>query len=129
MCKTVRIFQQSFIHDSFNDTSLQHKFNFTRVMKTKQSQHFHLKVLAVISETDDNLLYLKDLPNINMNCNIQEKGIGSTSDSNTFVLGGTGTNFGVVEMMCDELPTSPFTLESTIAEDYTVVFQIEVRES
>ena len=64
-----------------------------------------------------------------MNCNIQEKGIGSTSDSNTFVLGGTGTNFGVVEMMCDELPTSPFTLESTIAEDYTVVFQIEVRES
>jgi len=132
MCKVIRIFQQT-----FNQGDTQKKtgvFQFPRYMKTRQDQHFRLKVLGVSSNRPDpgfgGGIFIRDFPVLNMNCNYNSHDNNNESGQR-FYLGNFGQPFTEgPTMLTDDIPMSPFTIEQTVNQaegnDFQVTFQIEL---
>jgi hypothetical protein len=124
MCRTVRIYHQTFIKSVATGNSA--SFNFSRVMKTNPKHYFHVKVsVSKTNDADTGSMFLKNLPNVNMNCNsVDDLGennhlyIGRIDDGNSYI----------ANLMMDELPLDPFVLFSNVANTgFVVSFQIELK--
>ena len=137
MCRTIRIFNQTFIQA--DNTKPSGKFRFTRVMKTNHLQKFRIKVLGItnLNSSAGGLLYLKDLPEITGNCNIQTNNGGAMSATNNFYLGSLDFNTAdnvEPEMLVDEIPLDDFTVvrrdatNANVNGGFVVSFQIELMD-
>lgn len=140
MCKVVRVFNQTFIKETKKGGK--ETFKFSRIMKTKPSQHFRLKVLnvAIVNVEPKHKhflthLFLSGIPTINMNSNTQWVDSSRVKENNKFYLGSIDCDglIGSVggEMLLDEIPLDPFVIEcehSVEDIDFLVCFQIELLE-
>jgi len=130
MCKTLEIYQQTFIQNTSNVSSL--KCRFTRVMKTKHSQFFVVKCLGINKLGGEaSELFLRGFASINGVCNTQS----NTQPGNNHVFLGSLDSHTSIEpsFMVDELPLSDFEVIRernglAINGQFAVSFQIELRE-
>jgi hypothetical protein len=124
MCRTVRIYHQTFIKSEATGNTA--TLNFSRVMKTHPKQYFHVK--ASVSKTNDadtGSMFLKNLPNVNMNCNT----VNTLGENNHLYLGRIEDRHNyVANIIMDEIPLSPFVLFSNEPNSgFVVSFQIELK--
>ena len=131
MCKTVAIYQQTFLQEDPAKSSA--TFKFTRVLKEKANQYFVIKCLGIgnISGSGGHL-FLRNFPVLTGKCNTHSNTQGDTNDVYL------GTLAGNVEIeptfMINELPLNKFEIYrtrngTTIAGAFAVSFQIEVKEA
>jgi hypothetical protein len=126
MCRTVRIYHQTFFKSVATGNTATYKF--TRVMKTNPKQYFHVKVsVSKTNDADKGSMFLKNIPNINMNCNSVD--FHSLGENNHLYLGRIedGHNY-VANLIMDEIPLDPFVLFSNEPNTgFVVSFQIELK--
>ena len=132
MCKTVAIFQQTFIQNKASTSSA--AFNFTRVMKTKHDQHFVVKSLGITLLDGSGVaeVYLKGFSAMAGRCNTHFSDQGDTND---LFLGTLGDSHSIEpSFMVDDLPLGKFFLVSerngsAVVNKFAVSFQISLMES
>jgi hypothetical protein len=132
MCKTVAIFQQTFVQDTASSSSA--TFNFTRVMKTKHDQHFVVKSLGItrLAGSNPGEIYLKGFAAMSGRCNTHFSNQGDTND---LFLGTLGDSTSIEpSFMVDELPLGKFHLVcerdgGAVVSKFAVSFQISLMEA
>jgi hypothetical protein len=131
MCKTVAIYQQTFLQEDTTKSSA--TFRFTRVLKERGSQYFLIKCLGIGSITGQvSHLFLRKFPVLTGKCNTHSNTQGDTND---VYLGTLGANVEIEPtFMINDLPLNDFEIYRerngiTITGAFAVSFQIEVKEA
>ena len=134
MCpKIVKIYHQTFRNG--DATKREQQFAFQRIYKTKQMQHFKVKLLGVTggqhSIDQQNLLFLKGIPEMTTYGNFEEvDSLGNVTRKCDLYLGNLNDrDYLEIELLLDEIPLTPFKLVSDTACAFSVSFQIELIDS
>lgn len=126
MCKIISIYSQSFT--KFNESTNELKCKFQRVYKHNPEQFFILKasVNRVNTDCSGGLIFLQDLPIVNMRCNYLDD---EFRDFNHWFIGSLADAGNTYEMKLDDIPLDAFKVFNTQNNsNFVVNFQIELRE-
>lgn len=128
MCKTIAIYQQTFVKQSTTNNEMVCKFQ--RIMKHNQNQFFIIKATITKTVSQDNgLIFMKNMPIINMKCNTM---LGETLDCNYWYIGNLMAGLSnIYEMKVDDIPLDSFIIfnsDPSNTSKFVVNFQIELRE-
>ena len=126
MCKIIAIYNQTFVKENATNEMV---CKFQRIMKHNTSQFFVIKAtVSNIIALDQGLIFLKNMPIINMKCNSM---VGDNLESNHWYLGSLNDPGCTFEMQVDNIPLDSFiiyNLDTSNLSDFLVNFQVELRE-